>query len=326
MKILYAASNNKNAGITLERFVKCLPNKHILKIAAYKKSSPPNLPIDWTLDCLLNLFRSDLISIDDNDYLDTFYDQVKYFNPDLIISDLEYFTSYVANQLNIKLWQVSPSLIPFAFTHEDKYNLGIFKTYSYLTNRNPLHNQRTFNIIDNSDLNLVYSHLGDFENPPQLKSNFQWVRPYHTIGKKAVPCSHNIVGVTVNNNKHICRALQKYPDVVLFTRFKDEKYPNISLKMMMEEEYYCNLANSYLFLCEGQMNFLADAYYNNKFAVVYPNFEDLESLITATTSEKLKFSACIYNDRQDLSEFINIPISSVLDENIKYLHERLEEL
>jgi uncharacterized protein (TIGR00661 family) len=326
MKILYAASNNENAGLTLSRFVKHIPDEYQLKIAAYKKSSPPNLSIDWTLDCLLNLFRPDLISIDDNDNLEIFYDQIKYFNPDLIISDLEYFTSYIANQLNIPLWQVSPSLIPFALTHEEKYNLGIFKNYSYLTNRNPLHNQRTLNIINNSDLNLVYSHLGDVDVPPQLKDNFQWVRPYHALGKRAMPCAHNIVGVTLSNNKRICRILQHYPDTVLFTNFKDEKYSNISLKMLTDEEYYCNLSNSYLFICEGQMNFLADAYYNNKFSVVCPNFQDLESLITATTSEKLKFSVCIYNDRQDLSEFMNVSIGNTLNTNIKYLHERLKDL
>src|SRR5208283_2605196 len=87
MKILYAAGNNTNASLQLARFMQAMPGHHI-KVAAYQKSSPKGMNVDWTLDCLLNIFTG---QIAENDNLKIYYDQIQYFAPDLIISDLEYF-------------------------------------------------------------------------------------------------------------------------------------------------------------------------------------------------------------------------------------------
>jgi hypothetical protein len=141
MKILYAASENENAKIQLSRFLKAIEGKpHTIKVAAYKKSSP-KVNIDWTLDCLKNIFKPDLVSLD-NDNLSIYFEQVKYYKPDLIISDLEPYTSHVANLLGITLWQCSSSMVNFALTNDYKYNLGVFKRYSYLFSKNPIHTQR----------------------------------------------------------------------------------------------------------------------------------------------------------------------------------------
>src|SRR5574338_1119629 len=101
MKILYAASNNLNAKIQLSRFLKAMDgSKHQIKIAAYKTSSPKDISIDWTLDALLNIYKPDLLSLH-NDNLNIYFEQIKNFQPDLVISDLEYFTSYVSSDLNL---------------------------------------------------------------------------------------------------------------------------------------------------------------------------------------------------------------------------------
>src|SRR5271155_1177897 len=109
MKILYAAGDNTNACTQLSRFVQAMPN-HQIKVAAYQQSSPKGMNIDWTLNCLLNVFTG---QIAENDNLKIYYDQIVYFAPDLIISDLEYFTSYLAGVGNIPLWQCSSSLINY---------------------------------------------------------------------------------------------------------------------------------------------------------------------------------------------------------------------
>lgn len=326
LKILYAAGNNDNSKITLDRFIQHLSGAQV-KIAAYRKSSPSHISIDWTLDCLLNMNRPDYYSIEDNDNYNTYYQQVKYFNPDLIISDLEYFTSCVANSLNIKLWQCSPSLISYALTPDEKYDTGLFKTYSYVTSRSFTFNQKIINIIDNSDLNFVYSHLGDFLPPPKLKSNFQWIRPYHKTGKTTIPCKHNIVAGVTSGNKKIFNILQKYSDSVIFVNFKGEHYDNLLLKSISDQqEFYCNLYNSRLFLCEGQTSFLADAYYNGKYSVVIPNFSDLECIINANISEKMGYSTCIFDETRDLHELMDVSVTTSYNDNIKFLHDKLEEV
>jgi hypothetical protein len=150
IKILYAAGNTSNSKIQLSRFLKAIADKpYTIKVAAYKNSSP-SIHIDWTLDYLLNIFDNNHINLN-NDSFRIYLDQIKLYNPDLIISDLEYFTSYAANLLDITLWQCSSSIINFALDKKQKYNMGIFKNYSYIFNKNPHNFQRIINIIDNSN-------------------------------------------------------------------------------------------------------------------------------------------------------------------------------
>lgn len=326
LKILYAASNNENSKIQLSRFLKAIEGKpYLVKVAAYKQSSPKDVSIDWTLDCLRNIFKPDLISID-NDNFSIYFEQVKYFNPDLIISDMEYFTSYIANVLNITLWQCSSSLINLAVSNEDRHNVGFSKQYSYLI-RKETRPQRIINIIDNSNCNFVYSHFGDIKNPPSLKENYEWIRPYHTVGKDYAPCSHNIVAGLPKNNKKIFHLLKKYPDSVAFSDFSEESYFNLLLKDIgNHEEYTCNLSNSNLFVCEGQTSFLADAYYNNKYSVVMINFKDTECVINSLFSEKFQLSHTIYDSEEDLTSYLNVPIQSSYNDKVKYLHEKLEDI
>jgi hypothetical protein len=325
LKILYAAQNNVNSKIQLTRFLNAMcGTQHRIKIAAYKISSPQNVSIDWTLDCLQNMFKPEHVTLDNDNFI-TYYNQVKHYNPDLIISDMEYYTSEIANTLGTALWQCSSSMINFALTNEYKYNLGIFKRYAFLFNRNPLHSQRMINIQDNSNCNYVYSHFGDCQSPPSLKEGYEWIRPYHQVGKIRVPCQHNVVGGILGSNKPLISLLKRHADSVCFTDFQGETYANPMVKdIRNQEEYFCNLRNSNLFACAGQTSFLADAFYNSKHSVVLVNLEDPECVINSTISEKLGLSTSIYQPQEELP--LAQPFEIVPSERIKFLHERIEEL
>lgn len=321
MKILYAASNNQNARTQLSRFMKAMEGEeHQIKIAAYKQSTPKGLNIDWTLDALLNIYRPELLSLN-NDNLGIYYEQLKQFAPDLIISDLEYFTSYLANILNITLWQCSSSLLKYGLA--STYNLGLFKYYAHSLNRDPQHTQRTVNLIDNSNLNLVYSHFGDAKSPPELRENFEWIRPYHQVAKLAVPCEHYVVAGFSEADARVVGILKKYPDSVVFMESCAEKYHNVYVKDIgNEDEYYCNLRNCIHFVCQGQASFLADAFYNAHYSIIYPNYEDAESIINSHLSKKLRLGDIVY---QGLGRTFEMPLP-VCDDSIKYLHEKIKEL
>jgi len=322
-KILYAANNTLNSIIQLNRFLKAIENKPFtIKIAAYKNSIKSS-NVDWTLNCLHNYFDKDKLSLD-NEYFINYYNSIKSFNPDLIISDLEYFTSFAATDLGIPLWQCSSSLLNYALPWREKYSLNVFSNYSYLLYRRS--NQKYVNIINNSDLNLVYSHFGDTKDPPKLKQNFEWIRPYAYIGNKSVPCKHNIVGALLSNNKKIFKNLNNIYDTIAFTPHINEKYSNLKLKDIDDnEEYQCNVKNCNLFLCEGQTSFLADAFYNNKFALVVPNLHDTECIVNSMYSEKIGLSKNIYNDI-NLSKIDYQEINYSLNDKVYYLHERLDQI
>ena len=291
-KILYAASNNQNSKLQLARFIEATKNKnYTIKVAAYKDFCP-KINIDWTLDALASIASKTEIHTNNQNYsYITYIDQIKYFNPDLVISDLEFFTSHAANLLNIKLWQCSSSIINFAFTKKQKYNMSIFKQYSYVFNKNPKHVQRLVNILDNSNRKLVYSHFGDLESPPEIQEGFEWIRPYHILGKKSVTCQHHVMVASLKNNKYILKKLINSDDVVYFSENNEENYPNVTLKNIYDEqEYFCNLKNCDIFICEGQASFLSDAFYNGKKPFIFTDYNDADCLINSAISEKLDFS------------------------------------
>jgi len=326
LKILYAASNNYSSRIQLERFSKAIANSgYNLKVAAYKKSSPIGLNIDWTLDCLYNIFKPNHISLD-NENFEIYFDQVRLFNPDLIISDLEYFTSYIANVLNITLWQCSSSLLNFALPRYQKYNLGLFKQYYYIFHKVPLNNQRIMNMIDNSSHNFVYSHFGDANNF-NIKDQFEWIRPYHTVGSKSKICEHNLVAGMIKPQRNIISLLRKHYDSVLFCDDGNEYYPDILTKdIKNEQEYACNLRNSNLFICGGQTSFLADAFYNGKHSLVLVDHNDIDSIINSVASEKFELSTTIYDPSDNIDYEYDKIITPNYSSHIKLLHERISEI
>lgn len=315
LKIIYASSKNVNSKIQLIRFIEAIKDAPInLKIAAYKDFSP-NINIDWTLDALLNFLRPNQINFD-NDNFKIYYDQIKYFNPDIVISDLEPFTSYAANMLDITLWQCSSSIINFALSKKEKYNLGLFKNYSFIFNRDPQSVQKTINILDNSNCNLLYSHFGDLESPPDVDSGYEWITPYHNIGKNSLTCSHNMVAVTATLNKKLIHKIKKYNDVVLFSEYTDEYYDDLLVKNIYDlQEYFCNIKNSNNIICDGNTSFLADAFYNNKKPMVYLNHNNHEAILNSLISKKLNLSTYFSNKEVDLS--INTSKKN------KYLHEKI---
>ena len=326
MKILYAAPNNSNAKIQLARFLDAMQGSdHQIKLAAYKRSMPKDTNIDWCLDALLNFCQPETTSLN-NDNLVIYFDQIKSYAPDLIISDLEYFTSFIANELNVPLWQCSSSLINFAMTRREKYDLGLSKYYLYAANMTYEQTQRIVHLIDNSDRNFVYSHFGDAENPPTLQNGFEWIRPYHQIHKEYEPCQHYAAAALTNSDKNIIGVLKKYADSVVFTDCCAEKYQNVLMKdIAIQDEYYCNLKNSPIFICQGQTSFLADAFYNGKFSIIYPDYNDAEAVINSQLTKKFGLGR-ITTYTEDINLFSDYKVNPTYNENIKQLHEKIEEL
>jgi uncharacterized protein (TIGR00661 family) len=322
MKILYAASNRKGASLQLNRFLKSITGTaHQVKIAAYRDARCIR-PIDWILNALLDMLRPERCYVSKNSVLETYYDQVKYFSPDLIVSDLEPFTSHIAEALNIPIWQVSPLLLYPALV--DKVMLGVKKNYAAIFNHTKIIYKQIQNFIYNADRRLIYSHLGDTNSSLRLKNNFEWVRPYHIIGEQSIVAHHNIVALAPTNYKNILRFLNKKSDIILFANFIEAKYSNMTLKNIDDvSEYACNLRNCNYFINQGFADLIADAFYNQQFSWVIPDFTDAESVINAVITEHFKLGKIIYDAKQNLSN--EVSPSPQYDLNINFLSEQLEK-
>jgi hypothetical protein len=319
MKILYAASGRRGAANQLNRFLIAIAAMgHTVKIAAYHDIKCVSY-IDWNLDALLNIFDPSKISFE-NDNLEIYYDQVKHFKPDLIISDLEIFTSHIATLLNIPTFQIGPRLLYQGLVN--KNNIGLFKQYSHLLKQNI--EQITQHMLDTADCNLVYSHLCDIAEPPPLRGGFEFVRPYHILGEPKLTCKHRVVAISSSNDRPFIQFLNTYEDAVLFTDFNREKYPEIALKdISNSSEYACNLKNCDHFISRGSAEHLADAFYNHKFAWVFPNFVDQEAIINSIVNERFGLGKVIYDP---ISKFDDIETPEPhYNANVLYLHERLND-
>ena len=174
IKILYAADNRKSSYHSLHRFLTIYGKYYDIKIAAYTKSSQ-SLNANWNLDALLD-FRGKYNNISfKNSNFALYIREIKRFKPDVIISDMELYSSYAALELGIKLWQVSPLLLYYGAQKSDQNN--IYKYYSGLLAKDYERNEYINYILGNSDRKLVLSHLGDMNDALLLKPTFEWVRP-----------------------------------------------------------------------------------------------------------------------------------------------------
>lgn len=319
MRILYASANHSNSSIQLLRFMEAMQNTpHTIKVSAFKDFHFLN-HIDWTLDSLYVVSKPDVTSLETENF-QIYLNQIKNFAPDLIITDCEYFTSSIAIHLNIPLWQYSSSLLQKAIYHKDKYKVGMFSKNLFSFWNEYFAARRNY-ILDNSDKIFVVSHFGDCENPPSLKDNYQWSRPYHQVGKTSKLCHHNIVVGLLKNNRQLFARIKEMEDVVVFSNFIEESYENIKLKHIRDyKEYYCNLFNSELFICQGQAQFLADAYYNNKYSLIELDHFDPEVVLNSFFSEKYGLSKII---EKDIDFDCVRDIEARYNSNIYFLHEEI---
>ena len=166
--------------------------KHDIKISAFSKSMG-NLDIDYNLDCLLN-FSNPTGNITFNDNYSFYFNEIKRFSPDLIISDLEVYTSIIALEMSKPLWQVSPVLLYTGAGNDAHYANSIRLNNSYLINRTFTKKSHINFVINNSDKKLIYSHLCDIKSAPTLSKSYEWIRPEFQLFD-----NHNQKTISIND-------------------------------------------------------------------------------------------------------------------------------
>lgn len=325
MKILYACTNTSSAKIQCERFLEAVKHKnYIIKIAAYKEYLPNN-NADWTLNCLLNIFEPSKINLISNDNLEIYYNQVKNFKPDLVISDLEIFSTHIGHILNIPIWQCSSALINDAMSVKKRQEIKLLVKYKTYYSKQPNDADRHKYMLNVSNKRLIYSHFLDLENVPNIDSKFEWVRPYHKVGEKSD--INNLVCIIPQNNKKILDLLSKYNNSICFTNQYKEQYNNILLKDLNNiEEYYNNLYNCSLSIIEGQLSLFADAFYNNKYCLSILNFNNPECVMSSVYSEYFGLSTTIFDSGANIEKFLNKKITINYKQDAMFLHQKIEEV
>lgn len=288
MRILYSAGNRVGANSQLLRFLAALPSTHEVKIAAFVKSSHSLIHIDWTLDSLYNNalhrrhsrvvqkllgnLKAPLVNLKNTE---VFIKEAKDFCPDLVISDGDSVSSFVARTIGAKLWHCSPVNALMGIDWD--YNVLKYKSFMVIEY------DRLFKLPD-PDRNLIYSPFGDVKFRPHLKNGYEWVRPYYI---KSTPSNKNYKNVFVINEFERFAALTRLINVlsekVALVSPYTEEFNNIDRFLDSDIKTYSEL----LFNCEkvfttGETSYIADALYNNKNVCVAPTLTDIETIINSS--------------------------------------------
>ena len=321
MKILYAADNRYGSFFQLKRFIDSIKNLNIeLKISTYQKSLG-TLDSDYNLDCLLNFTNPDA-SFSKNGNYDYYKNEIKRFSPDLIISDLEIYSSLIALEEDIELWQVSPLLIYYALPFDIRYRIGINKTYSFLLNKNINKNKQLNYIIANSNKKFVVSHLCDTNKNIKLNGGFDWIRPDFVLAETDQNY-FNFMVVEQNNNKNIINSLKDTKSTLFFYNY-NEIYDNIKIFNILDEIKYGVALEKYkTIITDGMSSFVSDAFYNQKSILFDVDYKDIESVLISNINSYFGIGKIIHN----LSETDSIfPEKIVINNDIKFLHEEIKLL
>jgi len=316
LKILYAAGNRLGSFYQLKRFLQSIQHKnYIIKTAAFKKSLG-DLDVDYTLDSLLNFTNINEISFNGN--YSYYSNEIKRFSPDIIISDFEIFTSTIALELNIKLWQFSPINLYYAINNDIKYNLGIHKNYFHLLDSSPRKNGYILNLLNNSNRRFILSYIGDSKYNNIVSDTYEWVRPNFILGDGSKKIDYFLA--LPKSNKNIINEL-KNKNSLLFSSFTLERFNDMRVKNLLEEnqikEY---IENCKYFISDGTATFAADAFYNQKYNICNPRYDDIETVIVSMINKYCNFG-CISNDYNQSNK-----IEIQLNEKVKFISEHLGEL
>lgn len=265
IKILYAADNRYGSLHQLQRFLLATNNKNYeIKVAAFENSMG-NLDVDYTLDCLLNFSSHNSETISYNGNYKYYFNEIKRFNPDLIITDYEIYTALIAIELNIRYWQCSPMLLQYVLDNQIIYSYGWKKKYETIFIKDSKRKIYEESAIIGADKKIVVSDLCDLKNKMTLPTNYIWARPDFILKN--------------NTNKK-------------YTVSNGLSYP------------------------------LFDAFYNQQYSLIKPNYSNYESIIQSFIHQEFELGEITNHDH--LSKYKSIDIC--VNDRVKFFHEYIKEI
>ena len=261
MKILYAANDNLESCLQLNRFLINFPwDQHTLKVAGYS-GYDYLIDIDFNLNFVKSFYSKVSVTLNTDNY-NIFCSQLDRFEPDLIISDLDKFSSNYAILNNVKLWQYSSNLLQYCLPHYWHLKLRIANRYNY--------EQMYSYIINNSDkilLPTLYDQFG-----LTLDNKVTLVNPLSFKGSEDKEIYNNCISLLENKRKYLKLADSKS---VVFTTNTFEFFNNFKLKHLYSDiNYYNNIHNSKAYVCDLYDDLIFDGLLNNKTINTFMNSYD----------------------------------------------------
>lgn len=322
MKILYVGNDSPSSLLQLERF-RARPKNFEVRYAGFNNSLS-EIGVDYTLDPIGNSSRTGRVK---RSNLDRYISEIAAYRPNLIINDFDFPTSYAATELGIPYWLASSTLLYFGMPKLMKQTIKIGQ---YFTNLFENFAYNHIYQITNADRLLMYSCLGDMSMCPELLPRFEWVRPYH-IKASYSERQPAFIATLMETDKKFIKYLSNLGDTNLYSPFEYEKYKNINhLNILNNISYAEDLNQAYLCFNRGESSLVADAFYNEKYSLIYPNVKNIDTIINGHVFQYLKLAERIYT-RESFDQINSLAqrdmnVKVRLDPGVKYLDEYIGEL
>lgn len=321
-KILYAASASKESYLQLCRTLIPLSNSFEVRIAGYRNYLD-GVDADYTLDSLFDFYGRDASKPVRSKVFERYCKEISTYNPDLIISDFDFFTSLAAVDLGIPYWIVSSFALWFGLDLKIKNKLNCFKRHGSVFRHLKNHHRYGYQ-IENAEKIFVYSFLGDAQSAPLLMDNFYYVRPYHVdaVAKN----SKNVTVVISEVNKNLLNYVKPIDGNVAYSLVESE-IPTV--KSINHNSYPIDLVNSYFSISTGETTFISDAVYNKIYPIVYPDYRSKTSILNSAVLEHYGIGTVISTTKsyQEINDLVDKELhpSLSLKEEINHLDSYIKD-
>jgi len=230
---------------------------------------------------------------------ESIYELLDKFNPDLVISDWETFSSFYAKKRNIPLISVDNQhfLVSGNLDFPKKYYFDYLKTKIMI---NILAKKADYDIITGFyETKLKKNYKNVFLVPPVLREEILKART-----KKE---DYILVYQSTNTYEELIDVLKDVNERFIIYGFeKENKENNLEFKKFNEKEFLKDLINCKAVICNGGFTLISEAIYLKKPLLTAPIKKHFEQLINCLYVKKKGYGECYFDlGKEKILKFIN---------------------
>lgn len=258
------------------------------------------------------------------------HDVAREFQPDIIISDFEFYSNLLSKILRLPFISLDhthvvthcETEIPYKYLKDKLKAEGVVRSFIQLPN-----------------VYLITSfYYPPLVNPGRVRI-FPPVLRDKILKLKTREGSHILVYQTSTSNNKLIDLLKELDyKFKIYGFHKEEEYGNLEFKSFNEEQFLCDLASSRAVIANGGFNLMSESLYLNKPVLSVPIKKQFEQVLNAIYLEKLGFGEFHEEPcKTDLESFLskldlykqNIETNFTHDQNkaiLQELDKLIEEL
>ena len=226
------------------------------------------------------------------------YNVAKSSNPDLVISDFEFYSNLLSKMLRIPLISLDNMHVITQCETDvpEEFKRDRFRAASVV---------RSF--IQRPRYYLITSYFFPKIKNPQKVKMFPPILREKVLNLKPSTKEYILVYQTSDSNLKLLEVLKEFDDEFIIYGFhKNEKLENLSFKNFNEDEFFEDLAGARAVITNGGFSLISEAIYLEKPVYSIPVKKQFEQILNALYLDKLEYGEFHKDlDRESLEKFLS---------------------